>query len=371
LRHGRGLTLTPEADAGNSAPQIDALLSRLGLGSFCALDEANRLAGRNQTWAGVTSLGTHLVVKRFRGSARDAGRRLGRSLAFERTVGAAARQWFSAPRCAGWDEDAGLMVFEFVDGARSGADLLLADAWDDGLARDVGLAIGELHGIRVPAEQDDPWSAADRSAPPLPSADLLAGLPVNVYAACSSAELQAWGLLQRDLVLADAIRALLQRQDQAEVTPAHCDFRLEQLFVAAGRLYLCDWEEFRVADPARDVGSFAGEWLHQAVMTLTASDADAEALSHAEIVRLIASGIEGLRPRIAAFWAGYRTARPAAGQELATRAAAFAGWHMFDRMLAIARRSMRLRALDRAAAGIGRTILVSPASFTETLGLGM
>ncbi|HXW44755.1 MAG TPA: class V lanthionine synthetase subunit LxmK [Streptosporangiaceae bacterium] len=370
-QQGHGLTVTAEADAGNGAPEIDALLSRLGLGPLGSLDEAASLPGRNQTCAGITSLGNHVVVKRFRGSASDASRRLQRSIAFERTVGTASPRWFAAPRCAGWDEDARLMAFEFVEGARSGADLLLAAEWDDGLARQVGLAVGELHGIPASVGPDGSWATADRAVPALPSAELLAGLPVGVYAACSAAELQAWSLLQHDPPLADAIGRLLRLQDQAEMTPAHCDFRLEQLFVAAGRLYLCDWEEFRIADPARDVGSFAGEWLHYAVMTMTGSDADAEALSQAEIVRRIAGSIERVRPRIAAFWAGYRSVRPAAGQDLAARAAAFAGWHMFDRMLAIARRSARLRAVDRAAAGIGRTILLSPTGFAQTLGLEM
>jgi len=369
-RQGRGLTVTAEADAGRGTQGIDALLSRLRLGAFCSLDEAKSLAGRNQTWAGTTSLGNRVVVKRFRGSASDASSRLRRSLAFEQTVGAAAPRWFSTPTCAGFDERAGLMVFEYLDGAQSGADLLLAGQWDDELAHRVGLAIGELHDTRERGGPDAAWAAADRTAPALPSAQLLAGLPMGVYAACSAAELQAWSLLQRDPELTEAIRRLLGRQDQAEVTPAHCDFRLEQLFVASKRLYLCDWEEFRVADPARDVGSFAGEWLHYAVTSVAASDADAQTLSHAEIAALIGEGIERVRPRIAAFWTGYRTARPAADASLATRAAAFAGWHMFDRMLAIARRTVRLRAVDRAAAGIGRTILLSPDSFPQTLGLG-
>jgi Phosphotransferase enzyme family len=349
--------------------EIDALLSRLRLGSFCSLAEASSLAGRNQTWAGTTSLGHHVVVKRFRGSASDVRRRLRRSLALERTVAAGTPRWFATPSCLGWDDSTGLMAFEFVDDATSGTDLLAAGQWDDELAHQVGLAIGELHSTRVLAGPDSPWASADRTPPALPSAPLLAGLPVGVYAACSAAELQAWSLLQRDQALTGAVQQLLRRQDQAEGTPAHCDFRLEQLFVASGRLYLCDWEEFRIGDPARDVGSFAGEWLHHAVTSMAASDADAELLSHAEIVRRIGEGIDRLRPRIAAFWAGYRSARPAADADLAARAAAFAGWHMFDRMLAIARRSVRLRAMDRAAAGIGRMILLSPAGAAQTLGL--
>jgi hypothetical protein len=351
---------------------IDALLSRLGLGSLGSFDGATALAGRNETWAAITSLGNPVIVKRFGGTPGEAASRMQRSLAFEHTVGQAAHESFATPRCLGSDAAAFLIAFEYVKGARSGADLVLSSEFDDDLAHQVGLAIGELHTIPASPGPAADGAAAERTVPALPSAELLEdGLPAAVYASCSAAELQAWSLLQHDRALAKAIRQLLALQAVAAVQPAHCDLRLEQLFVAAGSLYLCDWEEFRIADPARDVGSFAGEWLHQAVLSVTADhgSADTETLSHAEIVRRIAAAIERLRPRISAFWAGYRGARPAADADLAVRAAAFAGWHMFDRMLAIARRSARLRAVDRAAAGIGRAILLTPGDFATTLGL--
>jgi aminoglycoside phosphotransferase (APT) family kinase protein len=305
------------------------------------------------------------MVKRFRGSPGEAERRMRRSLAFESVVAGAAPAGFATPRCVGWDEDAGLVAFEYVEGARSGADLMLSADFDDDLAHQVGQAIAELHELAP----GGCLAAADRTIPAMPSADLLDGLPLEVFAACSAAELQAWSLMQHDGELVEAVRQLLDQQAQAAPAPAHCDFRLEQLFVAAGRLYICDWEEFRIADPARDIGSFAGEWLHRAVLTKSGAEGEADTLSHAEIVRRMAASIDQLRPRIAAFWAGYRSTRPAIGQDLAVRAAAFSGWHMFDRMLAIASRTARLRAIDRAAAGIGRTILLSPADFAGTLGL--
>ncbi len=318
-----------------------------------------------------------MLVKQFRGEPADASRRFARSLAFEQTVGRATPRWFATPRCLGWDEPARLLAFEYVAAAKSGADLLLNAEFEDDLAYEVGLAVGELHsmpadagpGRSSPSPEPVPVPVPDRTTPRLPSAEFLDGLPRWVYAACSAAELQAWSLMQHDGPLAEAIRLLLALQDQAAVTPAHCDMRLEQLFLGAGRLYLCDWEEFRLADPARDVGSFAGEWLHQAITSMAAADENADAFSHADIVQRITAGIERQRPRIVAFWAGYRRARPVADLDLAIRATAFAGWHMFDRMLAVARRFARLRAIDRAAAGIGRTILLSPAAHAATLGL--
>jgi hypothetical protein len=308
-----------------------------------------------------------VVVKQFRGSPADADRRFWRSLAFENTIGRTTPEWFATPRCIGWDEDAHLLAFEYIDAARSGADLVLSSEFDDDLAYHIGLAIGELHAATADAVLDRPGPVPDRTVPRMPSAELLDGLPIGVYASCSAAELQAWRLMQRDEPLAEAIRLLLTRQGRAAATPAHCDLRLEQVFLGAGRLYLCDWEEFRFADPARDVGSFAGEWLHQAITSMAAGDGDG--LSHTEIVQRMTAGIERERPRIVAFWTGYRRARPAADLDLAIRATAFAGWHMFDRMLAVARRFARLRAIDRAAAGVGRAILLSPATHAGTLGL--
>ena len=308
-------------------------------------------------------------MKQFRGEPGDASRRFARSLAFEQTVGRTTPTWFATPRCLGWDEQARLLAFEYVAAAKSGTDLALSSEFDDDLAHQVGLAIGELHSMRADAASGQAGPLPDRSTPRLPAADLLDALPRGVHAACSAAELQAWSLMQHDAPLAQAIRLLLTLQGQAAATPAHCDLRLEQMFVGSGQLYLCDWEEFRVADPARDVGSFAGEWLHQAITSMAAGDEDAEALSHAEIVRRITAGIERQRPRVVAFWAGYRRARGTADPDLVIRAAAFAGWHMFDRMLAVARRFARLRAIDRAAAGIGRTILLSPGTHAATLGL--
>ena len=64
-------------------------------------------------------------------------------------------------------------------------------------------------------------------------------------------------------------------------------------------------------------------------------------------------------------------ARPAAraDETLVRRAAQFAGWHMLDRMLASAATAHRLAPTTKAAAGIGRTLLLNPGDFASTLGL--
>jgi hypothetical protein len=375
-----GLSATPGVD-----PEVDMLLGGLGLGALASRSAQGGLAGRNHNWAGTTDLGRQIFVKKFLGHRDDAAGRLRRSLAFEEMAGrpaatgqaAAAGQadsgGLAAPRCLGWDEQAQLIVFEFIEQARSGAELAGSAEFSEDLAHRAGMATGALHSRRAPDQAvtgSGPESGDAR--PLLPSLELLEGLPLEVFAACSAAELQAWHLMQHDAPLVGAVRELLSLERSVAWVPAHCDLRLEQLLVAGDRLYLCDWEEFRLADPARDVGSFAGEWLHRAVLGVAGKGdklSVGEALSHDDVIQTVTSGIDKIRPTITAFWSGYRRTRPVVDPGMAERAVRYAGWHLFDRMLAIARRSPRLGALDRAGAGIGRAALLTPGDFVATLGL--
>jgi aminoglycoside phosphotransferase (APT) family kinase protein len=108
----------------------------------------------------------------------------------------------------------------------------------------------------------------------------------------------------------------------------------DQFLLADDRLHITDFEEARIGDPARDIGAFAGEWLF-----------------------LAATGI----PAEPAVVAG--------DDQLAVRAAAYARWHMLDRMIAASENVARLSPVNKAAAGIGRTLLLSPADFIGSLGL--
>jgi hypothetical protein len=371
-------------------------VSGLRAGLRVAPPAGSGLAGRNHNWAGTTDQGQQIFVKQFLGHPDDAAGRLRRSLAFEKMAGRApsagreASAALAAPRCLGWDEQEQLIVFEFIADARSGAEVAAAAEFSAELAHRAGMATGALHGR--PADDEaratdgtgmggtgpggalEARDALDASdvRPLLPSLDLLDGLPLEVFAACSAAELQAWHLMQHDALLVGAVRELLDLERRVAWGPAHCDLRLEQLLVAGDRLYICDWEEFRLADPARDVGSFAGEWLHRAIRGVAGkgdSLSVGEALSHDDVIQAVTAGINQIRPTIAAFWSGYQRARPVIDPGMAERAVRYAGWHLFDRMLAIARRSPRLGALDRAAAGIGRGAMLTPGDFVATLGL--
>ncbi len=352
------------ASAGlDRVPEVDAVLARLGLGRLSGAGDLSRFPGRNQNWAGRTTGGHQVFVKRFGGPEAQAMQRLHRSVALSELPDRLVTDL--APRNLGWDEPGRLLISEFVDGAVSGADLAARGDFGLDLAFRAGCLVGSVH--QAPPGRLRACPAAG-GRPVLPSADLLRALPLSAFFESTAGELKAWRLMQRDEELRAAVASLLEREELADTVPAHCDLRLDQFLLAGDRLYVTDWEEFRLADAARDVGSFAGEWLHRAT-TGWADQSAAEPPSHSEIVRRCADGIAEARPVIAAFWSGYHLTRPQHDPALAERAAAFAGWHLFDRMLAAARLSVRLSAVHRAAAGIGRKVLRAPLESAAAIGL--
>jgi hypothetical protein len=73
---------------------------------------------------------------------------------------------------------------------------------------------------------------------------------------------------------------------------------------------------------------------------------------------------------VRAFWQGYRAVvGSGADVRLTKRAAGFAGWHVIDRVMAMAERRARIEAADRAALGIARMVLLRPASAAGLVGL--
>jgi hypothetical protein len=347
--------------------EVDAVLARLGLGRLSSAPDLAAYPGRNENWTGRTDQGHRVFVKRLRGPSGQARHRLRRSVAFEQVV--AGRIADVAPASLGWDEPALLQVWRHIDDAESGADLAVSGKFGIDLAMRAGDIIGSVHDLST--GENLPGCPPGDRRPVLPSAELLRGLSWPAFFESSAGELQAWQLMQDDQALAEAVDYLLGAEEHAPRVPTHCDLRLDQFLLAGGRLHVTDWEEFRLADAARDVGSFAGELLHRSV-TGWADLTAPEPLSHEQVVRNCADGIEKARQLIAAFWSGYLAARPghSRDRDLAVRATAFAGWHLFDRLLAAAGRSARLGAMHRAAAGIGRAIMRAPARSAETIGLG-
>ncbi|MFJ5673600.1 class V lanthionine synthetase subunit LxmK [Streptomyces sp. NPDC093097] len=356
----------------SSAPQVDALLARLGLGP---LDPARTVSfgGRNDNWAGPTTSGTHVFVKAVRRASDGSVPELDRSLSFQRaTAHLPLGSPLMAPALLGADRDAALIAFELLQDSHSGSELALDGAFDEDLCTEAGHAVGALHAL--------PHEAVERHGhaleePPLPPLRWLEALPWHVVRDQSMAQIEAWRLTQDDAEVMTALRQLRSCEQYAPKTPVHCDLRFDQFVRHHNSLYLCDWEEFRLADPARDVGAFAGEWLFHAIYSVFAPARNGEAdaftefgVSHEEIVERGAQSLRRFVPRITAFWNAYcrqRTPDP----ELAVRATSFAGWHMFDRLIATAQCHAQLNPLARAAAGIGRICLLAPHLTAPAIGL--
>jgi hypothetical protein len=341
----------------HSISRLNSTLTGLGLGTLTE-DAVRSFAGRNPNWAGTTSTGARVFVKHISGDARAATVRLRRAITVE-TERLADRFGLVTPRCLGWDANARLIVFELLTPARTGAELAAAGEFGDHRAEQAGRLVAALHSASL--------AGGGQPAPPFPAPAPLESLSWPEFASATAAELELWRILQNDAALPAALRRLHLAQERAVPAPTHCDLRLDQFIEHGGQLYLTDWEELQLADPARDVGAYAGEWLYHAITRLDAGHAD---LSHEDVVDLAAEEFAEVRPRIRAFWRTYVHAVGRADPDLAVRAAAFAGWHQFTRAFAGAHASSRLSVIDRAAAGVGRTALLAPHQFAEELGLG-
>ncbi|MGX1975454.1 class V lanthionine synthetase subunit LxmK [Streptomyces kronopolitis] len=346
-------------------PDVDALLNRLGFGAFVR-DSVSAPVGRNHAWSGRTESGRRVFVKCLVGTVPDVQARMRRMLAFEGFVGSVPELAGHVPPLLGCDRDAGLVAFDHVT-ARSGAELMVDETFREDLAFTVGQKIGALHAA-VPVGE------MDTTLPTLPNPSLLHALPLAMYNELSFAELEAWRLMQHDTELREGLERLRKWEEKAPRVPSHCDFRVDQLLVLEeGSPVIADWEEFRSADPARDVGAFAGEWLYRSVLDIVTNRGERDAqfpdveLTHEQVLTRGAEKIERLLPLVRQFLSGYLT-RHQTDPGFSERATAFAGWHLLDRLVAGAAQGQRLSGIERAAAGIGRGALIAPHRFAAVLG---
>jgi streptomycin 6-kinase len=108
--------------------------------------------------------------------------------------------------------------------------------------RQVGLALAELHQLRLPVRRV------------LRLRDHLADL-VRPHPRALAAYAEALGTSAQ--VLLEALLAAEARIDIPGIAaPVHRDFHLRQLFAGAGRIWLIDWDLFGHGDPALDIGNF-------------------------------------------------------------------------------------------------------------------
>lgn len=345
---------------------VEQLLVQLHLGSLNA-SEVFSYPGRNDNWSGVTDTGNAVFVKRLKGNPKESLKRYRRLMSFERLMNR-GQSPFPRPEFLGGDEEQRLLVFGMLDDIRSGSELAAEEEFTESTSAEAGRTVAALH--RLPYLPED---FPEPDPHPYPPVEDLRALPLEHYVTATGAFIQGWGLLQRDAALLDGLERLRETEAEAVRVPIHGDLRLDQFLATDTALYVNDWEEFRLGDPARDVGAYVGEWLHRAVLRIPSQEADdafSATLTHEEVVARGSEELNRVLPLIAAFHRGYREGGGPDDDGLLVRATSYAGWHLIDRLIASTRESGRLSAIVRAAAGIGRTALLDPRSFVSTVGLG-
>lgn len=340
-----------------------ALAEQNGLGSLTG-DVGTRLFGRNANYRVATDRGDYFV-KKFQYA--DAEVKLRNCLAYDTFASRFPDAGMPrSPRCLVADTELGVLVQEFRTDAKSGAELMVEELFDPTLAAEVGTALAVLHGRSVEGLQRTPERPT-----PAPSIRLLDGIPLRHVQHLTGGELQAYGLLQADDELVTALNALAEASRNAKHTAVHGDLRVDQILVDE-HVWFVDWEEFGTGDPARDTGSFLGEWLYRAVLDIPTSRGGSPAMERADgaatVIRRGHDKARALAPIPRAFWNAYREVGNV-DDEFVRRTGSFAGWHLLDRLVAGAVTNAVLPAMHRAAAGVGRSAVLDPHGIYRFLGL--
>lgn len=296
--------------------------------------------------------------------------------------GSAGQGSLRTPRLIDSSTNGKILIFEGVPNADNVATILQENTQDDEqvlrLMDSIGAGLRQAHKSLTNADD------LNEEPSPLPPISHFEQLPWSSFESFSAASLQVWGRLQKDKELYHAVVSLREMENTDVKVPIHGDLRFDQfLFDDDEDLWLIDWEEFRLGHPGRDLGGLIGEWLHIAFSSLLGETAVShnvehvpqtvydEELTHEEIVARGQEALNRVMPNISALWNSYlgQNTTIQNTQELATITAAFAGWHLYDRLLAASELAPRVSALSWAAAGIGRNILLNPAEAAKNLGL--
>lgn len=314
--------------------------------------------GRNKSWVLTFDGGDKVFLKQV--NKTTAG-----PYAFDRSVNFAK---FSdsnptnvpnSPKLLASHRPSGLLAFEYCNG-ESLAKLFVDETIPDSFSRQVGSSLAKLHA--------GPTDNLQEVAHPSPPVQMLKqGISYQRLTDFSLAEISLWSKLQQDQELVDCAAALKAAEENHSVSPVHGDLRLDQYQMHQNQLNLLDWEEFGVGDPARDLGTFAGEWIYRGVLDTVTTRGGAgeppQQFSEESANQRIAERIGHLVPNIQVMWEAYCQERHDDDYHaLASRSVAFLGWHLIDRTIARASSVAKLPGIERAAAGIGRRILLAPRS---------
>jgi thiamine kinase-like enzyme len=303
---------------------------------------------------------TTIFVKNIRGM--DGHGRFDRSRAFD-TCGIKPSSPFNTPKLLHADRDSLTVIHEFIDDADSLGESFLSGEVTDGRLADIAATLAAFH-CSYPKDVEQ----AQRTPPPIPPWGRNA-VHIEVVEGATSGYLDVWRIIQGD----NELRVALQRLVTGEYDPRpiHGDLRMDQFLAAGSTIWMIDWEEFRLGDPARDIGSLAGELLYSRMRRLTErTDNSSAPLTESDILRNGAELIDLAKKDISLLWKSYVHNTTTMDEHLATRSAKYIGWQLFDRALATGSYFGRISASDRAIAGIGRSLILHGAAYLSVVGLG-
>ncbi|MFV0374544.1 class V lanthionine synthetase subunit LxmK [Microbacterium sp.] len=319
--------------------------------------------GRNGAWVLALDSGERVFAKQI--SPDKAGpAAFDRSIAFASFALKHPLHAPPGPRLISSCRERDLLVFEHCPGV-SLAQLLVDERIPAHFSAGTGRLLGRLHSGPVEA-----LARTYHPSPPVPA--LQEGIPQERYVEFTLAEIRFWAELQQDSTLVQAAADLRHWESEHQTAPIHGDLRLDQFHLRDAELRVLDWEEFGRGDPARDLGTLAGEWIYRAVLDVVTSRAGAPApplqFDSVAATERITERMHHLAPQIRQMWTAYRAQIARADDELAVRATAHLGWHLVDRSIARASLVAKLPGIERAAAGVGRKILLTPGRYAAALG---
>lgn len=347
----------------NTAPEIaDQLLQNHSYFPV-ASTSPSAFVGRNSTWIITLTTEEKIFAKELKAEASG-------PMAFKRSTDFAAFASTqpdhapASPSLLASDPDSALLLFEYCSGT-SLAQLLVEERIPENFSEIVGRSLALLH-------TGDPSGLEPVHHPSPPVEMLSLGVPQTRYIDFTLAEIKLWSELQKDQELVEAAAQLRADEITHQQAPVHADLRLDQFHYHNDELQLLDWEEFGLGDPARDLGTLAGEWIYRAVLDTVTTRANASAppmhFSEETATERIAERMATLLPNIEHMWRAYTRTIGTTDTELRHRATAHLGWHLIDRTISRAQSVSRLPGIERAAAGIGRKALLAPTRYADALG---
>lgn len=292
----------------------------------------------------------------------EAAERFNRSVSFFKFNELSSR--VNTPRLLDSDCDHFAVVYEVIDDSCKISELVSAGTATMQTWEAIGKALGQLHSWSTPDT-----TTLDSTRPTLPpSEDWVFSL--DFYESASSGQIELLSILQSDLELRGAIELLLAKSYTA--VPIHGDLRTDQLFEKDEDIWFIDWEDFRLGDPARDLGSLMGEVFFHHMKPLFKRVAERGEINDDSIRSVGIDLINEARPAIVAIWNGYREQIARNSKDLSNLADStigFLGWQMFDRVLSIGGFLGRISGFEKAIIGIGRQMLIHRGSYSNVLGL--